>query len=93
MRRIARFSLVGVVPRLDDRAEDQIRVVVATLCARRELLRLVEQPRDRRRAECPEERELERAGRVERELVDRVDLNDALRIALRVERENLAQPG
>src|SRR6266540_1344146 len=84
-------SLGGVVAGLDDRAQDQVGVVVPALGALRELARGVEQLRDRRRAERPEERELERASRVEGEFVHGVDVGDPLRVAFGIQFEDLAQ--
>jgi hypothetical protein len=81
----------AVVAVLDDRRDDQVGVVVALLRAGRELPRRVEPLPDRRHRVRAEERELERASRVERELVADDEVRDPLVVGDRVEAEDLLE--
>jgi hypothetical protein len=82
---------LGVVAGLDDRGQDQVGVVVALLRRAAELARLVEERRDRRHRERPEQRQLERPRRVPRELEARVQVDDPRVVGDGVEPANLAE--
>src|SRR3712207_1854105 len=81
-RRPAALAVIAV---LHDLTHDNIGVVVAFLRALLELGGLVQQTADRRHSEGAEERELQRARRVPREVDPAAQEGDALMIALGVE--------
>ena len=87
-RRAASGAVVAV---LDDRRDDQVGVVVALLCPRAELAGRVEALADRGHGIRAEEGELERARRVERELVADDEMRDPLVVGDRVEAEDLLE--
>jgi hypothetical protein len=81
----------AVVPVLEHLTHEDVGVVVALLRAALELAGAMEERRDARDAERAEERQLERAGGVEREIDARGEEDDALMILHRVERRDLAE--
>jgi hypothetical protein len=80
-----------VVAVLRERADQEIGVVVALERAVRELARRREQLSDARHGKGAEERQLERARGVERELVAGVEVDDAHMVAHRIEATDSAR--
>jgi hypothetical protein len=84
-------SRLAAVAVLEDRADDQVCVVVAFLGRAGELAGRVEQPGDAGDRKGSEERELEGACRIPWELVAHVEVDDPLVVADRVERQDLSE--
>jgi len=89
----ARPPALAVVTVLVDFADDQVGVVIAFLRAPAEFLRLIEQARDTRRRERAEQRKLQRARGVKRELVEGVEVDDLQMIALWVKLQDVVEIG
>src|SRR4051794_8202881 len=81
-------SALAAVAVLHQLADNDVGIVVAFLRAMAEFAGRVEKTGYARHAEGAEQCEFERARRVEREIVAGAQKNDALVIALRVERPN-----
>ncbi len=84
---------LAVPAALDEIPDEQLRVVVALLPARRELAGPVEQSRHGATAESVEQRHFRRAHEVEWKLVDDQQMNDALAIALGIQRRDFPSHG